>query len=98
AADCIRDFHVTGVQTYALPILTAGAIASNFDSSRPLRCCISRSHSVRICRCLDTVGLEESKLEAIAPAVMDCEASSSRMARRVGSAMAWKTSLLSFTA
>src|SRR6266511_1976707 len=26
AGDCIRDFHVTGVQTCALPIFTAGGL------------------------------------------------------------------------
>src|SRR5690606_40204706 len=34
AEDGIRDFHVTGVQTCALPIYTGGAIAhaTNFDT------------------------------------------------------------------
>jgi hypothetical protein len=46
------------------------------------------SHSVRICKCLEIVGLAESKLAAMAPAVMDCEATKSRMALLVGSAIA----------
>jgi hypothetical protein len=43
---------------------------------------------VSICRCFDTVGLAVSKFEAIAPAVIDCEATNISMALLVGSAMA----------
>jgi hypothetical protein len=45
---------------------------------------------------LDTVGRAVSKLAAIAPAVIDCEAISIRIARLVGSAIAWNTSRLRF--
>jgi len=40
------------------------------------------------------VGLAVSKFEAIAPAVIACEATNRRIALLVGSAIAWKTSLL----
>jgi hypothetical protein len=43
--------------------------------------------------CLEIVCRDESKLSAMAPGVKACSASSVRMARRVGSAMAWNTSL-----
>jgi hypothetical protein len=58
--------------------------------------CLSNSHSVSICRCFETVGLAVSKFEAIAPAVIDCEATNSSIALRVGSAMAWNTSRRKF--
>jgi hypothetical protein len=45
---------------------------------------------------LETVGLAVWKLAAIAPAVMDWEATNRRMALLVGSAMAWNTSRLKF--
>jgi len=38
--------------------------------------------------CLETVGLAVAKLEAIAPAVMDCEATSRSIALLVGLAIA----------
>ena len=47
-------------------------------------------------RCFETVGLAVSKLAAMAPAVIAWEATSSRMALLVGSAIAWKTSLRKF--
>src|SRR5690606_8464551 len=45
-----------------------------------------------MCRCLDTVGRAVSKLDAIAPAVIDCEATNRSMLLLVGSAIAWNTS------
>jgi hypothetical protein len=42
------------------------------------------------------VGRAESKLAAIAPAVIDCAATNRSMALLVGSAIAWNTSLLKF--
>lgn len=46
--------------------------------------------------CFEIVGLEESKLAAIAPAVKGWAAKSINMALLVGSANAWNTSLLNF--
>jgi hypothetical protein len=47
-----------------------------------------KSHAVSICKCFETVGLAVPKFEAIAPAVIDCEATNKSMALLVGSAMA----------
>jgi hypothetical protein len=46
--------------------------------------------------CFEMVGLAVLKLAAIAPAVRDCEANRSSIDLLVGSAIAWKTSLLKF--
>src|SRR5688500_49941 len=51
-------------------------------------------HSVRMRRCFDTAWRVVSKCAANAPGVMACRATRPMMARRVGSAMAWKTSRL----
>jgi hypothetical protein len=47
---------------------------------------------------LETVGLAVLKFAAMAPAVIDCDATSRIIARRVGSAIAWNISRLNFIA
>jgi hypothetical protein len=62
--------------------------------SRPCWVIIIRPHSVRIFMCLDTAGLLIVKLSATAFRFKDCCDKRLMISLRVGSAMAWKTSLL----
>src|SRR5690606_359504 len=61
--------------------------------SLPSFSCSMSSHSFRILMCLETAWRVISNSAASALGVNACDAINTRMALRVGSAMAWKTSL-----